>query len=518
MIHPVLRTVLLFVLVSLSGASQAAPQVTVQGTRIDGIWSTTQPSVAEFRGLPYAIPPLGARRFKAPMPPLREPGTRRADTFAAGCFQDDYNTRWYRQVGAYFGAAANQFVDPPFSEDCLYLNVWTPHPDPTARLPVLVWFHGGSNKAGWSFEPNYLGAELAARGDLLVVTVGYRLGVFGFLAHPDLALADGAGNVGLMDQIAALRYVRHSIAAFGGDPARVTIAGESAGGADVLGLLSAPSAHGLYARAIVESGGYSLRGQPTLTALQSAGLELAKALGSPTLASLQQASASALFEAGRRVLPKQQYLPTVDGRVIPRSPAATLRRGLHVDLLVGSNANESLLYVDNDPAGVEHMLDELPAPIRPELQAWVASAGTPREAQDRLGSFLDMGCSAQFIAASVGHDHHAYLYRFTRVRPGAMEAGLGAYHGAEIPYVFGSHDAWLPTDAVDRSLGYAMMDYWAAFVATGNPNRLNRDDRRPTWPAYQAAHPQALGLGDTVEPISAPDHALCTRVQSSLYP
>jgi len=490
----------------------AAPRVEVRGTLIEGVWSAKETSVAEFRGVPYAQPPVGSRRFRPALPWLPEAGIRSAKTFASGCVQDDYNTRWYRQVGAYFGAGAERFSDPPFSEDCLYLNIWSPHPDASARLPVLVWFHGGSNKAGWSFEANYQGARLAARGRILVVTVGYRLGAFGFLATSDghHVLA----NAGLSDQIEALRYVRRSIAAFGGDPARVTIAGESAGGADVLALLAAPAARGLYARAIIQSGGYSLRGAPNLEQAQAAMHQMAEPVSAATLAQLQAVPALTLFEASGHIVPSPRYLPVVDGQGLPESVTARLQHGLDVDVLVGSNADESLLYVDDREDSLQRMLAALPASVQRGLGAWAREAGSARAAQNRLGSFLDMGCSAQVVAAAVKPSHRAYLYRFTRVRPGAAQAGLGAYHGAEIPYVFDTHDDWLPTAAVDRALGEHMLSAWAAFVASGDPNRPGRVH----WPAYRADAPQALEWGDTVRAIEAPDHARCDQVASALYP
>ena len=496
----------------LAASVTAAPRVEVRGTLIDGVWSAQDASVAEFRGVPYAQPPVGARRFRAPLPWLPEAGIRSARTFAPGCVQDDYNTRWYRQVGAYFGAAAERFADPAFSEDCLYLNIWSPHPDPSSRLPVLVWFHGGSNKAGWSFEANYQGARLAAQGRILVVTVGYRLGVLGFLATSDghHVLA----NAGLSDQIEALRYVRRSIAAFGGDPARVTIAGESAGGADVLALLAAPAARGLYARAIIESGGYSLRGGPTLGQAQAAMNLVADAVQAHTFAERQAVPATALFAAATHIVPTPRYLPIVDGRSLTESVTAHLQHGLDVDVLVGSNADESLLYVDDREDSLQRMVDALPASVQTELGSWAREAGSARAAQNRLGSFLDMGCSAQVVAAAVKPSHRAYLYRFTRVRSGAAQAGLGAYHGAEIPYVFDTHDDWLPTAAVDRALGEHMLSAWAAFVASGDPNRPGRVN----WPAYRRDAPQALEWGDTVRVIEAPDHARCDRVASALYP
>src|SRR5512140_2471334 len=181
-------SVVLTCLASTADAREAPAQPTVEANheQLVGSFGARDPQVASFKGIPFAAPPIGELRWREPQPHTPRRGVQRADHYAHGCFQDSYNMDWYRRVGAAFGAPREVFVDPPFSEDCLYLNVWTPRPTNAVRLPVLVWIYGGSNRAGWSYEPNYDGEHLAARGNLVVVTIAYRVGIFGFFGHPEL--------------------------------------------------------------------------------------------------------------------------------------------------------------------------------------------------------------------------------------------------------------------------------------------------------------------------------------------
>src|SRR5208283_4118744 len=235
------------------GELYAAGALTVQANHetLLGARGERFAQVASFKGIPFAAAPVGELRWQAPRPHAPRAGTQHATEFAAACFQDSYNTDWYRDLAQNFGVDAAAFADPTVSEDCLYLNVWTPALGARARLPVMVWIHGGANKSGWSFEPNYLGEALAARGDVVVVTIAYRLGIFGFFGHPQLRGSAAPSNFGLLDQIAALHWVKDNIRAFGGDAGNVTVFGESAGGADIGYLAASPLARGLMRRALV---------------------------------------------------------------------------------------------------------------------------------------------------------------------------------------------------------------------------------------------------------------------------
>jgi para-nitrobenzyl esterase len=472
-----------------------------------------QAQVTGFLGIPFAEPPVGALRWQAPQPLRSPPGKREARQFAAACYQDDYNIDWYRKVGAAFGADPARFRNPPFSEDCLYLNIWTPAPGRDARLPVMVWIHGGANRAGWSFEPNYLGENLAARGNLVVVSIAYRHGVFGFFGHPELG---DAANFGLLDQIAALRWVQAHIAGFGGDAGNVTIFGESAGAANIGYLMASPMAQGLFRRAISQSGGYQLLERRSLADLEALGETLAAALpGSPDLAGLRRLDSATILAAANSALKDHDWGPVVDGVVVPPPVSAQEPpRVTPVDLLIGTNRDEWYMYVDDDPAARDAAIDRIPAAARPALRSLAAAEASVRKGHDRAVTFANMVCAGYQMAGAVQRaGGRAYVYRFDRVRPGPGGERLLAYHGAEIPYVFDTHDDWLATDDVDRRLTGTLIDYWSNFARTGDPNA----DGLPAWPAYDATDARVMALGDTTAPQPAPDHALCLEQADALY-
>ncbi len=505
----------------LIGATAAAdagvpPTARIGASLLTGSAGRHHPAIAVFRGVPYAKPPLGPLRWAAPQPAIWREAHRDATRFAPGCFQDDYNTVWYRQVGRAFGADPDLFQDPPFSEDCLYLNVWTPALGKPETRPVIVWIHGGSNKAGWSFEPNYDGENLAAAGDVVVVTIAYRLGVFGFFSHPSLRGSAAPANFGLLDQIAALRWVRGHIRAFGGDPARVTVAGESAGAADIGYLLASPLARSLYTRAISQSGGYRLASTATIADAAQAGTALGHALpGEPGVAGMRRLPAATVWQAAKAALPAFEYGPVVDGQSI-REPlaAAFATHGIGADLLIGSNENEFYMYA-SDARTPQALLAGLPAAARGDLAALAASQPDSRHAQDRIDTFVRMGCPAYVMAEQAqATGHGAWVYRFARVRPGAGGAALLAYHGAEIPYVFDSHDGWFAHDSVEPELTRLVQGYWARFAHTGDPN----GGGAPAWPRWSAADPAVIRLDAAVRGEPAPDAELCRRLGPILYP
>ena len=493
------------------------PTVKVNRETLVGDFGSRHPQVVSFKGIPFAAPPIGELRWREPQPHEPRAGTQRADEFAAACYQDSYNTDWYRRVGAAFGAEAAFFVDPPFSEDCLYLNVWTPELSGGARLPVMVWIHGGANRSGWSYEPNYIGESLAARGNVVVVSIAYRVGVFGFFGHPELRGSGAPANFGLLDQIAALRWVQDNIGQLGGDAASVTVFGESAGAANIGYLLTSPLAKGLLGRAISQSGGYQMQDDLDLEDAEKTGLALAKAFpGQPGLASLRHYSSAEIFRAARDPLPDDEFGPVVDGVSVVMSPAAYYRRnGIPHDLLIGSNEDEWYMYVDSSPATLAATIDELPHLVRGVFAARAAQEPDVRRGHDKATTLASMVCPAYLMAASVtNREHRAWAYRFTRVRPGPGGERLLAYHGAEIPYVFDTHDRWLSTDATDAGLTDTMVAYWSNFARTGDPNGAGL----PPWPAYSPGQAQVQELGSRVRPIEAPDVATCDQVAGSLYP
>ena len=496
-------------------AVDAAPAVSlrVNGETLLGALSPT-PGVDAYLGVPFAEPPTGKLRWRAPVAFVGRDGERSATDFAAACMQSPRILDWYRSMAERFGASRSVFPDLAVSEDCLYLNVWAPRERRGERLPVLVFFHGGSNRSGWSFEPNYHGHRLAAQG-AVVVTIAYRLGAFGFFSHPELAGAPAQANFGLWDQLAALRWVQRHIAAFGGDRGRVTLFGESAGGGDIAALMLSPTAHGLMHRAIIQSGGdFGWDGIRTLEAEQQRGVALARAFDvdqPPDLAALRDIDAPRLLEVAERVFSEHYPAPVVDGVIVTgslRQQLATADWPLQ-QLIIGTNADET--YSDEQGGADEAAIDAAVVSaavlntdaVRAELRLTPDAA----TALNRLGTADSMLCPAQQLASAVALGRRqVWTYLFSRVRDGAAAARLRAYHGAELPYVFGTHDDWLPTVAVDRRITREMMQAWVAFAATGTPE----GEHLPRWPRHRPDNePRMLRFDALTGPIAPPEAVLC---------
>ena len=417
------------------------------------------------------------------------------------------------------------------SEDCLHLNLWTPAKTANDRLPVMVWIHGGGLTRGSSTTPMYDGENLARKG-VVVVTLNYRLGIFGFFANPELASESAhhaSGNYGLLDQVAALQWVKKNIAAFGGDPNRVTIFGESAGSWSVCALTASPLAKGLFARAIGESGGLFA---PMLTQekAEKEGERIAATLvtnagpGATTAAASSSAAdgpsnpSSAAPAAKKDVLKALRAMPAeelaktnpdtaranVDGWFLPQDVYSTFAQGKQNDvpLLVGNNADEGTIFAPPAgfltaavfSAGARQRLGDLA-----DQFFKVYPAGSDQEAlASYLASFRDLTFGWEMrtwarMQVKTGH-HPVYRYYFTRRPPGRQSARLGAFHASEIPYVFGNFVWPFPWEDVDHKLSDAMAGYWVNFAATGNPNAKGL----PEWPAYDPEKDAVLELGDQV--------------------
>jgi para-nitrobenzyl esterase len=499
------------------GAMRQAPRVVANGESLQGAYAEDAPTVAVFKGIPFAAPPIGDLRWREPQPPQPRPGTLPATTFAPACYQDAYLTDWYRRVGAAFGAPASAFVDPGVSEDCLYLNVWTPRLDGKAKLPVMVWIHGGSNRSGWTFEPNYHGQHLARRGTVVVVTIAYRVGIFGFFGHPELRGAEYPANFALLDQVAALRWLRANVAAFGGDPDNLTLFGESAGASNIGYLVNSPLAHGLFHRVVSQSGGFQMQERLATSDAEAVGSALSAQLaGHPDLAALRRLSSREIWDAALRHVPDHPYAPVIDGKSVVAGPAqAYAREGIPYDLLTGSNEDEWYMYVDADPQGLAKDLAGIAPAAQSQLQARAAKEPDLRTARDKVATLVNMVCPSYLMAIAAregGRD--AWVYHFTRVRPGPGGVTLGSYHGAEIPYVFGTPDAWLAGDVTDVALSERMMDLWASFARHGNPNGPGGGE----WPLFDPAAPRILELGARVAPTAPADYELCLGLAGDLYP
>ena len=487
--------------------SPATP-ITVTGGQVQGAVSTESPDVIAFKGIPFAAPPVGDLRWRPPQPVAVWDGVRDAAAPGAACMQ---------------GGPQEQ------SEDCLFLNVWAPR-ESSEPLPVMVWIHGGGFVVGAGSDPLTDGTRLAARG-VMVVTLNYRLGPFGFLAHPALSAESpqvASGNYGLLDMVAALAWVRDNAATFGGDPQRVTIFGESAGGGAVMSVMLIPQSRGLFHRAIAESSfinGWDRRLREPFGGTISAeaqGTAVGEALGAggdDALASLRAAPAAELFRAVNAAgFAGLGWAPNVDGWVIPDDPVLMYATGQQqqVPLVTGFNGNEgSLLNAGipmDDVADFDAHVRTNYASVadRAIEQYAVIAADEAKPGLDHLFHDMLIAGPVRTLAA-----HHvttgvpSWLYHFTLVPPTQMGATLGSHHAAEIAYVFGNliDRATLPAGIppnpmnsgewteMDRRVSGAMMDYWTQFAATGNPNR----EGLTVWPKFDAMHDQYLTFGDTLE-------------------
>ena len=486
---------------ALPAASAAeSPAFTGSPMTVDGV------AVTRYSGIRFARPPVGQLRWRPPVAHA-ETGPADATDWPPACIQDNRTVEWYQGVARAFGQPPSVVHEmPSMSEDCLFLNVWSP--DNGGRLPVLVWIHGGGNTAGWSFEPNYHGHALAARG-AVVVSIQYRLDVFGFLAHPELSAESphaSSGNYGILDQIEALRWVRRNIAKFGGDPGNVTLFGESAGAGNIAYLLLSPLADGLFHRAISQSGGWPARQRRTVADDEAEGTRFLHSAGAGEIGELRSLPASALFALSEQHYERGYDDPPVDGWLLPAPPAELIARGKFErrPVMIGTNAQETLMYLgDATEADWQEALDATPDPAA--VQA-LLGARPLRERLDALNTAWQYHCPSIALAdgfAAAGAP--AWVYRFDRVRAGGH--GLGAYHGAEIPYVFDTHDRWLPTGPADAALTRQMMGYWLRFAAAGDPNR----DGATAWPRWTPGGKALILDGET---RAAPlDTRLCSLLE-----
>ncbi len=480
--------------------------VEAEGTRYVGLEQAS--GVQAFLGIPFAEPPVNDLRWERPVPIKGSLGEVNATQFMPACMQTGSGLAWYHGMMSRVGVDPSLMEGPEYSEDCLYLNVWTDS-DYSEPKPVLVFIHGGSNTGGWSYEPNYHGSALAERG-VVVVTVAYRLGVFGWLSHPDMAIQ----NAGLHDLIVALEWVKRNIEAFGGDSDRVVVSGESAGADNALHLALAPAMAGKLAGVIHQSAGWSV----TSTLKPEGGFALGEALvahhfgADGSFADLKQISAAELLESQLELFSDHYFSPIPDPETLPVSLQETMAGDLFpaLTLILGSNRNESLMYIPEDAVLTNYLEGYFPPETWDDIKVMLGADLSELAQMDRLRSAVQYTCPSLALAqAAQDAGGAAYVYRFDRVRED-FDA-IGAYHGAELPYVFDTHDAWIPTDVVDYQITNALVDYWVAFLTNGSPNESESGDTetgRMIWPAWTQKQ-QALIVSDEVSAQTHPDAALC---------
>lgn len=493
---------LVFAMAVLAAAPAALAQLQMAETTGGRLQGVVSGGVASFKGIPFAAPPVGELRWKAPQPAKGWTGVRKADAYAPGCMQDP---GMVKMMGA--------SVD--VSEDCLYLNVWTAAKNAGEKRPVMVWIHGGAFVGGMTGTPMFDGTKFAQKG-VVLVSIAYRLGVFGFLAHPELSRESGkgSGTYGIQDMIAGLQWVKDNIAQFGGDPSRVTIFGESAGAIAVGMLAAAPQAKGLFQRAISESGGSFA--PPRIAdgaGMNVAALKLAEPAGESFLKKLGVADIKAA-----RALPAEQiqkaagggmgggdgFWPVADGNVLPGDPYELYEQGLFNDtqILVGTNSNEGGLFMRGPvtPASFEKQIRSgygeradviLKAyPHATDAEAARASADVFREfafawptwAWARMQSRKGTG--------------KAFVYYYDHRTPSSPN---GADHAAEIPYVFGNFGGPGAPSSEDLAFSDLIQSYWINFARTGDPNGPGL----PHWPAFTESDQKVMffDTGASAKPI-----------------
>jgi len=488
-----------------STSSKPAP-IQVETGLVQGI---AEQGLTVYRGIPFAAPPIGEGRWRPPAPVANWKGVREAYKFAPGCMQE---TRWASTVGK---------PDLPFSEDCLYLNVWSPAQSPKERLPVMVWIYGGGFVSGFTSLPLYSGENLARKG-VVVVSIAYRVGPLGFLAHPGLSSESGghgSGNYGLLDQIAGLGWVKRNIAAFGGDPSRVTIFGESAGGISVSMLAASPLAKGLFQGVICESGGSFAPAKSDdeggenvlqLSAAENRGVAFLNGLGVQTIVEARKLSAERLSAAGGGAL--DRFWPVMDGYVIAGDQYKLYQAGKYNDTpaLIGTNSNEGAIWVHSTTAeAYTAYLKEMFGPFADRILAAYPADSEGQALQSQRDAWRETAFAwptwawARLQSQTGKGQVVVYYFNHRPPYPNTPEYQTeGASHGDEIQYVFGHPESRaLPWTLNDKTLSDAISSYWVNFAKTGDPNGSGL----PQWPAFSGNHPLAMHFGDTPQADAYPN-------------
>jgi para-nitrobenzyl esterase len=484
----------------------AAEPIHVEQGDLSGV-AGRDTKIEVFKGIPFAAPPIGELRWRPPEPPASWHGVRKADRFSATCMQT------WPEPGSFYYTEFYQTTEP-MDEDCLYLNIWTGGRGPGEHRPVMVWMYGGAFVQGSGSMPIYDGEALARKG-VVLVTFNYRLGPFGWMALPELTEESphhSSGNYGLLDQIAALRWIQKNIAAFGGDPGRVTIFGQSAGAMSVNLLMVSPSAKGLFQRAISHSGNmFGFFGpMPSREKAEKGGTEFTNLLGTSSLAGLRALSARdivAHLHGGYFI--RYTLWPNVDGWVVPEEPPAVFARGeeTHVPVMLGATADEgTTIYPPVAPeAFAEQMRRKYGSDAASFLSLYphandaevIRSQGSMLRDELLAGDLIEAG-----VAARQGNPSRVYL--FDHPLPGRDSARYGAWHSSDLVYVFGTLEATgRPWEVIDQRLSDQISSYWVNFAATGDPNGSGL----PAWPAFDPKQRDVQELGSHVGPIPAPDAA-----------
>jgi para-nitrobenzyl esterase len=510
----ILVSLLLSGVTALAQGSGGLPQtIAIGGGKISGLALGENKDVLEFKGIPYAKPPVGPLRWKPPQPVEAWEGVRQCTEYGPACLQPDL-PGW-------------TLKHEKRSEDCLYLNVWTAAKSAGENRPVMMWIHGGGNIIGAAHLSTPTGneCEALARQGVVVVSINYRLGAFGYFAHPLLSKESQhnvSGNYGLLDQIAALKWIQNNIKAFGGDSGNVTIFGESAGATNVVYLMASPLAKGLFHQAISESGTtfgifanrHLREGWYGMEPMEKQGERVTKDLGcaeaADPLAALRALSAEKLLEGSKAVMmpPGNLFTPVVDGWVLPDDVMTIFEQGKQniVPLVAGTNADEGSIFFMKSPFdSVEAYRGFLKGTYRTFADEMFAMYPA-KEPSEILKAIRDVLADYRFVAPTRGlvremnkAGSKTYLYHFTMTGLGPL-AALGAFHTAEIVYVFNDIERVkntfkVPFEGKHQALANTMSAYWVQFAKTGNPNK----EGLPEWPAYHSTKDQYIEFGEVVK-------------------
>lgn len=487
----------LALLFCLGCSSQNLDTIEITGGEISGR-QTADGAVHIYQGIPFAAPPVGDLRWKSPQPVKPWEGVLECTDFGPSPMQGEPRP---------FSMWSKEYLirDEPISEDCLYLNVWTGSQSPSEKRPVVVWIYGGGFNSGGTNVPIYDGESFARKG-VVFVSINYRVNVFGFLAHPELTAEsehNASGNYGIQDQIAGLQWVKENIAAFGGDPANVTIAGQSAGSMSVNTLVASPLAEGLFNKAIAESGALLTGGSQTLAQAEQNGVQAVSQFNAASIAELRALSTEEIFKA------RVNARPIVDGYVLPKDikDIFAANEQNRVDLLTGWNEDEG--FTLGAMLGAEGYQQRIKNQYGSEADEFLRyyPGSTDEEAEaSQYAAGRDVTFGVQNYAwakiqAQAGTN--VFVYSFTRDVPGEGEyANYGAFHTGEVPYAYGNLKfVNRPWEQADHDLSEAMAEYWTNFIKTGNPNGSGL----PQWPKFTPDKKETIFLGKEITSSSMPD-------------
>ncbi len=487
----ILVLALLTSVTTLSGFTQA-PVVKTENGLISGI---KKGEVSIFKGVPFAAPPVGDLRWKAPQPVTNWSGTRACENFSASPIQG-------KPVP--FMMWTEEFIAPPepLSEDCLYLNIWTKGKSKSDKLPVFVWIYGGGFVSGSAACAVYDGEELAKQG-IVFVSINYRVGPFGFLAHPELTKESGtksSGNYAFLDQLAALKWIQNNIMAFGGDPGNVTIAGQSAGSFSINALVASPLGKGLFHKAIAQSGGLlgSTRGRKLLQA-EKAGIVFAQKANALTVAELRKMSAEEIQKVAA-LTPRDAFSPVLEDYVLPSNLMAHFKQGKHNDvpLLTGwVTGDASLLGNSSMPAEKfkQQASEKYGSRAEEFLTVFPATDNAVAKDSQLKLSLCEFAALPSYLWAS-SNKSNSYLYQYSFVPTDKPDfPNYGAFHTSEVPYALHTLHQWKrPWQPRDYGMEKNMSAYWINFIRSGNPNGAGL----PEWKRHTQNEPVVMELGEKI--------------------